>query len=510
MKKQHRSGLHTGSVILTRWFLLIAISYAVIFSAAGPVPLWPHQLFIAAVLASNLLLMWLMARGKPWHMISAWATALDIGAVGLAISVAGNVTAEFYLIFFAVLIVAAVVTDRNLLIAMALVACAAYAVLLWSDAGRDVWRSPDLLVRLPVLFGVALYFGTAVQEAREEQQQLADQLHLERKKALDALTEMGEVALAGGYPGPVLYGLAGWMQEIVEFDRCSVLVFDDDGRRGYLAASGDDRSVEVLTLDIEGYPELGPVLQRGEYTEIHPGTPADLWKEVRARLPQDSPFNTFIVVPIKHSDEVIGAFYLRDSDPARTLSDAHISFCSHAAQMAAAFIHEHDLLATLEGRSKSDSLTGLMNYRTFLEEAEKHVGGGAGYGPVSMAVVNIDGLGDVNKRFGHQVGTSLIAHVGDRLVNGIDTSAACRYAGGEFLLVLRGTAADSRALLQTGFLEHLADSAPDLPVQPRASIGIASSPADGNNPELLFEAAHKALSDARLAGGNRIHLHTRP
>jgi len=284
-------------------------------------------------------------------------------------------------------------------------------------------------------------------------------------------------------------------------------VFDRGGQRGYLAASGDDRSIDVLALDLDSYPELGPVLQRGEYTEIHPGTPPELWRELRARLPQDSPFNSFIVVPVKYSNEVIGAFYLRDSDPQRTLGDEQIAFCSHAAQMAAAFIHEHDLLATLESRSKRDSLTGLMNYTEFITEAQNHIGGGAGYGPVSLAVVNMDGLGEVNTEFGHKVGTELISRVSDKLVHDVESEAVCRYAGGEFVLVLRGTAADSRALLQASFLEQLPESAPESPAEPRASIGIASSPADGTNAESLFKAAHAALSDAKMAGGNRIHLH---
>ena len=361
MKTYRHADLHTTPVILTRWSLLIAISYAVVFSADTPAPFFPHQLFIAMVLASNLGLMWLLARGRRWHMVSGWATALDIGAVGLAIAVAGNVSVEFYLIYFSILIVAAVVSQRGLLIAMALVACAAYAVLMWADRGGAVLRSPELLVRLPVLFGVAVYFGTAVQQARTEQEQAAQRLHLEREKALAALTEMGSVALTGRYPGPVLYEIAGWLQEVLRFDRCSVVVFDVDGRLGYLAATGDDPGIDVLALDINAYPELGSMLRRGEYTEIHPGRPADLWTEVRARLPEDSPFHTFVVVPIKYSDEIVGALFLRDAESDRTLSEAQIAFCSHTAQIAAAFIHERDMLATLETRLGTDVLAGLMN-----------------------------------------------------------------------------------------------------------------------------------------------------
>jgi diguanylate cyclase (GGDEF)-like protein len=493
-------------IILTRWVLVIAISYAIIFSADGRVPFWPHQVFIAAILGSNLLLAWVLAQGKSWSMLSSWATGLDIAAVSMAISVAGNVSAEFYLVYFSVLILSAVVDRRDILVGLALIACVCYAILLWADVGNEAWRSPALLVRLPVLFGVALYFGTAVQQARREHQRQAEQLTIERGKALSALTEMGNVALSGGYPGPVLYEIAGWVQEIVEFDRCSLLIFGDGGKRGYLAASGDDPSIEVRALEIDAYPELAPVLERGEFIEVHPDDPPDLWEEISEHLPEGSPFNSFIVVPIKRAEEVIGAFYLRDADPARSLSEAQTAFCFQAAQMAAAFIFEHDLLARLQERTRKDTLTGLMNYQAFIEAAEKLVADGVAAGPISMAVVNIDNLREINQRWGHDAGNDVIASVGKQLRSGIGEAAVCRYGGDEFIALLRAGAAETEAKLQTAFLDRLGETKGELPAEPHASVGIASSPADGDNPETLLAAAQKAMRAAKSAGGHQIHV----
>lgn len=503
-----RRRTHTVPIILTRWGLLISISYAIIFSAPTPAPLWPHQVVIALILASNLVLTWVLARSKSWRTISGWATGLDIAAVSMAIGVAGNVSVEFYVVYFSILILSAVILGRGLLVTLSLVVCAAYAALMWADLGSDVWRSPALLVRLPVLFGVGLYFGTTVQTARREQQRQAEQLNLERKKALAALTEMGNIAFSGGYPGPVLYEIVGWVQELLEFDRCALLVFGEGegGKRGYLAASGDDPSIEVLALEVANYPELGAVLERGEFTEIHPGKPADLWEEVQAKLPEDSPFTTFVVVPIKRGGEVIGAFYLRDSDPERELSEAQTAFCLQAAQMAAAFIYEHDLLATLEQRSRQDPLTGLMTYREFIEQAEHSIADAGADGDITMAVINIDGLSGINKEHGHQVGTDLIRHVGRRLVAGLDNAAVCRYGGDEFVVLMQSSADAAQAKLQAGFLLHMAESVDALPVVPRASIGIASAPQHGNSAELLFEAARAALRVSKRAGGNLINI----
>jgi diguanylate cyclase (GGDEF)-like protein len=498
--------MNTVPIILTRWGLLISISYAIIFSAPAPAPLWPHQVVIALILASNLVLTWVLARGKSWQMISGWATGLDIAAVTMAIGVPGNISVEFYMVYFSILILAAVIVERGLLMMLSLIACAAYGALMWADLGDEAWRSSALLVRLPVLFGVGLYFGTAVQTARREQQRQADQLNLERKKALAALTEMGNVAFSGSYPRPVLYELAGWVQELLEFDRCSLLVFGEGGQRGYLAASGDDPSIEVLALEVANYPELGPVLERGEFTEVHPGKPADLWEEVQENLPEDSPFSTFIVVPIKRGGDVIGAFYLRDSDPERELSEAQTAFCFQAAQMAAAFIYEHDLLASLEQRSRQDPLTGLTTYRDFIEQAEHSIADAGADGGLTMAVVNIDGLSGINKEHGHQVGTDVISHVGRRLVAGLGEAAVCRYGGGEFVVLMETSADDAEAKLKADFLDQMTDSADELPVVPRASIGIASSPQHGDSAELLFQAAQAALRVSKGAGGNLINV----
>lgn len=499
-----RGRLGNVPVLLTRWVLVIAVSYAVILSSDGTVPLWPHQVFIAIILGSNLVLAWILASGKSWRLLSGWATGLDIAAVSMAISVAGNISAEFYMVYFSVLILSAVVDRRDILVGLALVACLSYGILLWAEVGDSAWRSPALLVRIPVLFGVALYFGTAVQAARREYQRQQEQLSNERGKALSALTEMGNIALSGGYPGPVLYEVAAWVQEIAEFDRCSLLVFGTGGERGYLAASGDDPSIEVLTLEMANYPELAPVLERGAFTEIHPDDPADLWAEVHANLPEDSPFTSFIVIPIKRAEQVIGAFYLRDSDPERTLREAQREFCFQASHMAAAFIHEHDLLAQLEERSKKDPLSGLLNYDVFLGEAEKLVH--RADGPISMAVVNIDNLRAINTELGHKAGNFVIGRVGQQLLHSIPDALVCRYGGDEFIAMVTGPGSDVQDKLQGGFLDLLDEAKGDLEATVAASVGIASTPDDGDNAEALLQAARKAMQSAKAAGGHRIRV----
>jgi diguanylate cyclase (GGDEF)-like protein len=499
-------GPHIGTVpiLLSRWVLLISLAYAVILSSPGPALSWPRQIFIAVILGSNLALTWLLRRGTTWEHVSGWMSAADITAVTLAIGVAGNVSTEFYLVYFCVLILAAVVDRLVILVPLAVVSCLTYAVLLYLDLGPMTWRSPEMLVRLPVLFGVALYFGTAVQHARREYARYQRKLHLERGHALRALGEMGRLVQMERYPGSILYEIAGWVQQTVEVDRCSVIIFGDDRQRGFLAASGDDPSIEVLALDIDKYPELDPVAKTGELVEVHPGDPPDLWHEMKQQLPADSPFRTFLMVPIKRGDNVLGVLYFRDAQPDRQFSKDHIDFCEQAAQMISSFVYEHDLIAQIQSRQKIDSLTGLLTYEAFLNQAAEIVAR-ADSDDLCMAIVDIDDIREVNTEWGHSAGNYMIARVGQRFVESMDDAeAVCRYGGDEFLALIKAPKAEVEYRLQRRFLDELEGDDADLPRSPRASVGIACFPVDGDNAEAILEAAERALRQAKNDGGQRI------
>ncbi len=505
-KESNLKGYRVGTVpvLLTRWVLLISLAYAIILSSPGPALSWPRQVFIAVILVSNLVLGWVLRHGTTWEHVSGWMSAADITAVTLAIGVAANVSTEFYMIYFCVLILAAVIDRLVVLIPLAVLTCLTYILLLYLELGPMAWRSPELLVRLPVLFGVALYFGTAVQHARREYVRHQRKLHVERGHALRALGEMGRLVQMERYPGSILYEIAGWVQQTVEVDRCSVIIFGSDRQMGYLAASGDDPSIEVLALEIDKYPELEPVVETGKIAEIHPGDPPELWEKMQQHLPAGSPFRTFLIVPIKRADNVLGVLYFRDAQADRRFNKDHIEFCEQAAQMIAGFIHEHDLLAQIQSRREKDSLTGLLTYEAFLKHATKIIAR-AGSTQLGLAIVDIDDLRGVNKEWGHSAGNYMIARVGQRLLESLeDAEAVCRYGGDEFLALVKAPKAILEMRLQNDFLSKIEGDDADLPRSPRASVGIAGYPDDGDNAEVILEAAEKALKRAKSEGGQRI------
>ncbi|MFQ5744649.1 MAG: diguanylate cyclase [Acidobacteriota bacterium] len=491
-------------VALTRWVLVLAIAYAIIFGGEGKVPVWPHQVFVIVVVLSNLVLSWLLSRRNVWRGLSGGAAAVDIAAVSLAIAISGNLSTNFYVVYFAVVIVATTMHRLRPVVPLAVIACLVYTVLAYLEVGSEVWRSSAVLVRLPFLLGVALYFSTAVQQAVEEFH--AGRLAATRNRALRALSEMGRMALTGTYPGSVLFEVSRRVQEIIAVDRCSLIIFDRGGTCGYLVASGDDPSVDVLLLEMERYPELQPAFVSGRVIEIHPDEPPKLWDKIQRNLPDTSPFRSFLVVPIKRETEVLGVFFLRDARPDRVFSTADRDFCTQAAQMAAAFIREHDLLEQLRQRSGHDNLTGLLTFSAFHEKAVQLIEAKkGGRGPLSLAVINIDNIREINDRWSHDVGDTIIQQVGQCLAKSLqDGSAACRYCGDEFLALVDADKTETAKRLQSTFLDRLDSQRSDLPCRPGVSIGVAGFPADGDTPDDLLAAAQRAMCLAKNGGGHRI------
>ena len=311
-------------VVLTRWVWVIGISYALLYGMGGLAPVWPNQVLVGALLLSNVTLWLLLRGGADWKKLRLGFTVADIFVVTLIVRILGADRAELYVVYFAVLLLATVVPNLVPVAGLTIVGAVAYGTVMYFQVGPAMFRDPGAMVRLPFLLGIALYFGSIVQEARNEQAR-ADKVELEARQIaerakhlaeeqyrLQALSEIGRLGLSGvrSDPGEVLFNIIQRVQKVVGVNRCSLVIFERDGAPAYVAASGDDMGVEVRVIRLEEYPELRVSLQSGEITELYPGEPADLWKKVQEHLPPANPFRSFLIVPIQRGNRLMGAIYL--------------------------------------------------------------------------------------------------------------------------------------------------------------------------------------------------------
>lgn len=146
----------------------------------------------------------------------------------------------------------------------------------------------------------------------------------------------------------------------------------------------------------------------------------------------------------------------------------------------------------LRCQASSDSLTGLVNHRRFLEVLHAEICRSKRTGrEFSLLLLDLDGLKEINDRFGRLTGDRALCRLGQILrdcCRSIDTPA--RYGGDEFAVVLPETNVGTAALVGRRTCDLLANGReePILTV----GVGIASYP---KNPTIgtLIHAADHAL-----------------
>ena len=158
-----------------------------------------------------------------------------------------------------------------------------------------------------------------------------------------------------------------------------------------------------------------------------------------------------------------------------------------------------------------DELTGIYN-RRFLRRYLQHKiqWDSLEREPVSLLMMDVDSLKQINDTYGHSVGDQALVWVAKLIkevagVNGL----AVRYGGDEFIVLM--PAADKRAALEVGerILQrireeplHLDEIVGQLPIT--LSIGVASAPADVQTGNALIQTADTALYYAKKSGRARL------
>ena len=179
------------------------------------------------------------------------------------------------------------------------------------------------------------------------------------------------------------------------------------------------------------------------------------------------------------------------------------------ATLGAMWMEIESLQGELVRSAHYDSLTGLYNRGTFLEECARELSRCARGGPAfSLAVFDLDHFKLVNDRFGHPVGDRVLKSFAEVLRASIrkhDTVG--RYGGEEFALLMPHTGKDTAARVAGRVrreVEARGVTADGRRIEVTVSGGVAAYGADGEDWDTLLSAADTALYAAKDAGRNRI------
>lgn len=163
----------------------------------------------------------------------------------------------------------------------------------------------------------------------------------------------------------------------------------------------------------------------------------------------------------------------------------------------------HEVKSELEHLAYHDPLTKLPNRILFLQRMEEALAPNRAHNPFSVLCVDLDGFKAVNDTLGHASGDKLLQHVAQRLESCVrkgDTIA--RMGGDEFSIILRTLKPEYAEVVAERILKELKKpfviDAQEVIID--ASVGIASSPADGKEADALLQRADLALYDVKDNG----------
>jgi diguanylate cyclase (GGDEF)-like protein len=162
--------------------------------------------------------------------------------------------------------------------------------------------------------------------------------------------------------------------------------------------------------------------------------------------------------------------------------------------------------------AQTDGLTGLPNFRSFHARLEEEVARAHRYGhPLACAMVDLDGLKQINDKLGHAAGNRAILALADAVREELrDTDFAARYGGDEFVVLLPQTNEQQAMLFAERLRRRLLEVSEDAGLPVRGSIGVAAVSADElDTPEAsedLLRRADEALYAAKRSGRDRVEV----
>ena len=308
-------------------------------------------------------------------------------------------------------------------------------------------------------------------------------------------------------PEEMLEALVRRLGEAVGAAHVACLVPSSDRRHARLAAVHDNPTLRDVAVDLFHYPEAVEAMVAGRTVFAPEVLRHRIFLTHLAQWP-DSPevheIECAVAVPLLAHRAVRAVVVIRTRRGEPTLSVEQVSHVERLVHATAALLSREER-RTGASRRRADApnidlLTGCATLdaldRRLREEMERVRRYGA---ELSVAIVDVEALRDLNARLGTTVGDRLLAELGRILqeeTRGPDFVA--RYGGDEFALLMPQTGAEGAARLLARIAARI-ESHPwtDLPraEKPRLAAGLAVYPDPHvTKPEDLLAAAETALA----------------
>ncbi len=211
-------------------------------------------------------------------------------------------------------------------------------------------------------------------------------------------------------------------------------------------------------------------------------------------------------VPISYRGATIGELVVEDDANSRIWEDEEVLMVRTASDQLAVAISHARLFRQVQTQAMTDSLTGLYNHRYFQERLDRETKlADRRDEPVSLILLDLDHLKQINDSHGHRSGDMALCHVAAIMRSVVSEVDVCaRYGGEEFVVILPHCDRVDAIKVAERLRESIASSPVERVGQITASIGVATYPQGAKSKEELVEIADRAMYLAKAAGRNRV------
>jgi len=230
------------------------------------------------------------------------------------------------------------------------------------------------------------------------------------------------------------------------------------------------------------------------------------WSDLSLRLPacadgrdaRGEDLTAVLACPLVFEGHLIGGLVIYHTIPG-CFTDEHRRVLGRVSEQAAAVIYNSTRFEQTQHESHTDPLTTLPNRRSLDRQFETGLARAAGtQTSVSVVVLDLDRLKEINDTYGHEAGDRALRAVGAVLRSTVRESDLCaRFAGDEFIVVLWDCSPENEARrvadVQNAVSAYPFEPRPGVRVALSISAGPARFPEDGGTFEELLLAADERM-----------------
>jgi len=293
--------------------------------------------------------------------------------------------------------------------------------------------------------------------------------------------------------------------KILEAEKCSLMLLDNYHHQLCVKGSKglDDKHIFETKIKV-GDPFAGTVAKDGKPMLVKEIENNNKYKDFNK---QSYLGHTFIIVPIKLDDKVIGVINVANKnsklDGKYNFNELDLKILCAISREVAVAIENVRLYKELHYLTVTDPLTHIYNFRQFKMSLHHEVNRAKRFsGSLFLMMIDIDNFKSYNDSFGHLEGDELLKKVSEIMTKNLrEIDIICRYAGDEFAVILPETDVDGAKTVANKINCEIEK----YPFKQKVtlSIGLAKK---GNmmNDHDLIQRSDRALYEAKDGGKNQV------